>query len=64
MSFIAADPIAAWSRIRRLYDASEIGRRLALSTIVVCEGKHGWDDYLLLQHFDPAENLDSLEVDR
>lgn len=64
VSFIAAEPIAAWSRLQRLYDVSEIGHRLALSTIVVCEGEDGWDDYLLLHHFDPAENLDRLEADR
>ena len=64
LSFIAADPVAGWSRMRVLYDASEIGRRLALSTIVVCEGEQGWDDYLLLHHFDPAEKLDSPETDR
>jgi hypothetical protein len=31
---------------------------LADATIVTCEGKFGWDDYLLLHHFDPTEPLD------
>ena len=31
---------------------------LAESTIVVCQGQHGWDDYLLLHHFDPTQPLD------
>ena len=26
--------------------------------IIVCEGDFGWDDYLLLHHFDPEEKLD------
>jgi len=60
LSFVGTDHVAAWSRLRALYDASQIGRQLALSTIVVCEGEHGWDDYLLLHHFDPAEKLDEL----
>lgn len=28
--------------------------------IVVCEGSLGWDDYLLLHHFDPQQALDQL----
>jgi hypothetical protein len=30
------------------------------TTIVTCEGTYGWDDYLLLHHFDPEEPLDEL----
>jgi hypothetical protein len=30
------------------------------SSIVVCEGNQGWDDYLLLHHFDKNENIDEL----
>lgn len=60
LSFVGADHVAAWARLRALYDATAIGRDLARSTIIVCEGEHGWDDYLLLHHFDPAEKLDSL----
>src|SRR6266540_1845838 len=29
-------------------------------SIVVCEGERGWDDYLLLHHFDPTQPLDTL----
>lgn len=29
-------------------------------SIVCCEGQHGWDDYLLLHHYDPSEQLDDL----
>ncbi len=28
--------------------------------IIVCEGNHGWNDFLLLHHYDPAEVLDEL----
>ncbi len=34
---------------------------LADSAIVACEGKLGWDDYLLLHDYDPLEPLDKLE---
>lgn len=32
----------------------------ACAAIIVCEGRHGWDDYLLLHHFDPLQPIDSL----
>ena len=33
---------------------------LAETVITVCQGQHGWDDYLLLHHFDENEPVDSL----
>ena len=30
------------------------------STIIVCEGNDGWNDYLLLHHFDKSQILDIL----
>lgn len=33
---------------------------LASGMIVCCEGKNGWDDYLLLHHYDRSEPLDML----
>lgn len=45
-----------WRRVRtRLEEAG-----LTAGAIVVCEGPHGWHDYLLLHHFDPAQTLDTL----
>ena len=37
-----------------------IGPRLARAAIATCEGKHGWDDYLLLHHYDRTLVLDTL----
>lgn len=37
-------------------DASEIAKGI----IVVCEGKKGWNDYLLLYHYNTSEHVDSL----
>ncbi len=34
---------------------------LASATIVCCEGENGWDDYLLLHHFDETETLNVLK---
>jgi hypothetical protein len=42
-----------WVVIRReALEFSAIGPELKRSTIIVCEGKSGWDDYRLLHHFD------------
>jgi hypothetical protein len=33
-------------------------KSLKIKMIVVCEGERGWDDYLLLHHFDKRQKLD------
>jgi hypothetical protein len=47
------------SSVRKLWDAlNEVIRRdrvLRQDSIVVCEGKHGWDDYELIYHWDSGE---------
>lgn len=35
-----------------------IGAGLRRSTIITCEGTRGWDNYLLLHHFDSKVGLD------
>jgi hypothetical protein len=40
-----------------------IGPRLARASIATCEGSRGWDDYLLLHHYDRSFILDSLPID-
>jgi hypothetical protein len=32
----------------------------AMAAIVTCQGDNGWDEYLLLHHFDPSEPLDKI----
>ncbi len=58
--FEAPDPIAAWAALRTTYKRPDVGREMASSTIATCEGEQGWDDYLLLHHFDPRVQLDEL----
>jgi len=60
LGFAAADHVAGWSRLRERFDDSPLGQAAAISTMVLCEGEHGWDDYLLLRHFDPAVKLDNV----
>src|SRR5262252_173684 len=39
-----------------------IGPHLANASIATCQGKRGWDDYLLLHHFDRDYELDKLKA--
>jgi hypothetical protein len=48
-----------WEKIQsalllKSIDSSVIAKGL----VVVCEGDKGWDDYLLLYHYDPSEHVD------
>src|SRR5262245_46470862 len=59
------DVAALWGLMREeLFSDPVAGPHLKCAAIVVCEGNAGWDDYLLLHHFDPAEPLDALEDNR
>ena len=47
----------------QLYQTSAFGKLLGTSSIAVCEGRFGWDDYLLLHHFDASEKCDKFPED-
>ena len=50
-----------WNQIRsRFFECEDIGPALVKAAIVVCEGKHGWNDYLLLHQYDDTEELDTI----
>jgi hypothetical protein len=59
-TFGVSDHVAAWSRLRAMYDDGPVGRDLGATTIVVCEGPDGWNDYLLLHHFDQTVAIDDI----
>jgi|WetSurMetagenome_2_1015567.scaffolds.fasta_scaffold1512026_2 hypothetical protein len=55
------DLSALWELIQKaLYRDPELGDALAVASIAACEGEHGWDDYLLLYHFDQTVKRDAL----
>ena len=59
--FSTDDLSALWAEIKtELYGDDSIGAALEQSTITTCEGSQGWDNYLLLHHFDQGEKLDNL----
>ena len=52
---------ALWEQIRRtIYDASTFGQSVQLSSMAICTGHHGWEDYLLIHHWDPSVDLDEV----
>jgi hypothetical protein len=46
-----------WQKLKSEFAINPL---LAHCTIVCCEGKNGWDDYLLLYHFDSTLILDAV----
>ena len=52
-TFGTEDIVALWREMQaRLYSSDELGCAMAVASIAMCEGPHGWDDYILLYHFD------------
>lgn len=57
-----ADRAKTWDRIRaQVIESKLTGGELRGAMIVTMTGEEGWDDYLLLYHFDRAEPLDTIE---
>lgn len=61
-TFGALRPLALWQEIQsRLYDAEGTGSHMKCASMAMCSEEDGWDDYLLLYHFDSTVQLDSTE---
>jgi hypothetical protein len=59
--FASGTPGRTWRAVQRIaLSHRTLGRRLRRSTIVVCEGTRGWDNYRILHTFDPKQSLHSL----
>jgi hypothetical protein len=55
MVFTARTPMRSWHFIRQgLLESTAFGPFLKAASMVVCTGTHGWNDYLLLYHYDPS----------
>lgn len=59
LSFEAASPEDALFKVRVVFDSPQFGRAARASCIVTCQGEHGWDDYLLLHHYDRTLVVDT-----
>jgi hypothetical protein len=54
-------PSALWEQIRStIYEAPAFGESVRLSSMAICTGHNGWEDYLLIHHWDPGEDLDEV----
>jgi hypothetical protein len=52
-----------WSLIQStVFDNAAFAEPLGKSSIVVCEGNDGWNDYLQLFHFNPSLPRDSIDA--
>jgi hypothetical protein len=63
VNFLFSSPVVGrtWRMLHsRALTHSTWGSRLRRSAIVTCEGSRGWDNYLLLHHFDTKQVLDKL----
>jgi hypothetical protein len=57
--FETEHPAKFWKAFKKdLYENVDVGNDLSESTMATCTGEHGWDDYLLLYHFDSNFELD------
>jgi hypothetical protein len=61
VTYSSDDLPALWSLVRSALAGGQMrGASLLGCAIVVCTGQFGWDDYLLLHHFDPSQPLDEV----
>ena len=57
ISVKTGDLLTLWVKIKAYLKNNEC---LSQTSIITCEGSHGWDDYLLLHHFDTKEETDTI----
>jgi hypothetical protein len=59
--FLTSDLPRLWEVLQsQVYTDEELGPQLALASIATCQGSRGWDNYLLLHHYDRSVKLDGL----
>ena len=64
LNFETSDLGALWRKLEiHVYGDPLLGGLMRQASIATCEGSRGWDDYLLLHHFDRTLRLDRLPGD-
>ncbi|HEY9104656.1 hypothetical protein [Chitinimonas sp.] len=59
--FETLQPAQVWPLLQTtFYGAGALGDALRATSMAMCAGEEGWEDYLLLYHYDPQLPLDSL----
>lgn len=63
LMFETEAPARVWPILQAtFYPAGARGDALRASSMAMCTGEEGWEDFLLLHHYDPNLSLDSLEA--
>ena len=61
ITFETDRPRQLWELLHeQVYQGSTLGSFMQIASIAVCEGQHGWDDYLLLHHYDAGLKRDEV----
>ena len=56
------DAQSLWEVIRKkIYGHNTLGKQLFKCSMAMCSSEEGWDDYILLHHFDPTVPLQSFK---
>ncbi|WFU56884.1 hypothetical protein QA639_04990 [Bradyrhizobium pachyrhizi] len=59
LTFETDYPKLFWQLLyEQFYQTTALGQFMRAASIVTCEGRRGWDDYLLLDHFDAGVTCD------
>ncbi|MDB5296664.1 MAG: hypothetical protein JWO31_2647 [Phycisphaerales bacterium] len=64
LAFKTPSAAAGWTAVSAVLDLPAAGVAARASCIVTCQGEHGWDDYLLLHHYDPTVVADFVPAAR
>ena len=61
LTFETDRPRQLWVLLHeQLYQASSFGSFMQVSSMAMCEGQRGWDDYRLLHHYDTGLKRDEV----
>ncbi len=61
LNFFTEDTVVFWAEFQQqILNNTPCGDWLKEVAIIVCEGEYGWNDALLLAHYDDNEKLDTL----
>jgi hypothetical protein len=57
-TFGTTQAAALWRVVwERLYEDDLLGPHMRIASMAMCSSEQGWDDYVLLHHFDPTVPL-------
>ncbi|EJL90092.1 hypothetical protein PMI15_00376 [Polaromonas sp. CF318] len=62
LAFKTSNRAHLWSIVEaKLYAHPTFGSLLRKSSMTICTGDSGWDDYLVLYHFNPEVEIDAID---